>query len=95
MSLPCPWRTRGRWPPCAYAAGGGRESPRFLPRSALSYGTEATIFISGTASIIGAETRHAGDAAAQTHETLDNIAALVSEENLCRHGLPGLGASPE
>ena len=31
--------------------------------------------------------------AAQTHETLDNIAALISEENLCRHGLPGLGTS--
>ena len=34
-----------------------------------------------------------GDAAAQTHETLDNIAALVGEENLRRHGLPGLGVS--
>ena len=39
-----------------------------------------------------------GDAArgrrgGQTRETLDNIAALISEENLCRHGLPGLGTS--
>ena len=29
------------------------------------------------------------------HETLDNIAALISEDNLCHHGLPGLGASLE
>ena len=62
---------------------------------ALSCGNYATIFVSGTASITNSETRHVGDAVAQTHETLDNIAALISEENLCRHGLPGLGTSLE
>ena len=62
---------------------------------ALSCGTYATIFISGTASITSSETRHLGDAATQTRETLDNIVALVSEENLRRHGLPGLGTSLE
>jgi enamine deaminase RidA (YjgF/YER057c/UK114 family) len=51
------------------------------------------IFISGTASITHSETRHAGDAAAQTRETLDNIAALISGENFSRHGLPGLGTT--
>ena len=60
---------------------------------ALSCGQYATIFVSGTASITASETRHVGDAAAQTDETLDNIAALISEENLCRHGLPGLGTA--
>ena len=39
------------------------------------------------------QTRHPGDAAKQTEETLDNIAALIAEENLARHGLPGLGTS--
>ena len=34
-----------------------------------------------------------GDPAAQTHETLDNIEALIGEPNLARHGLPGLGSS--
>jgi enamine deaminase RidA (YjgF/YER057c/UK114 family) len=62
---------------------------------ALSCGEYASIFISGTASITDSETRHVGDAAAQTQETLDNIAALIAEENLSRHGLPGLGASLE
>jgi enamine deaminase RidA (YjgF/YER057c/UK114 family) len=60
---------------------------------AISCGDCATIFISGTASITNSETQHVGDVVAQTHETLDNIAALISEENLSRHGLPGLGAS--
>ena len=68
-----------------------RRARKFSRAMALSCGTYATIFISGTASITDSETRHVGDAAAQTDETLDNIAALISEENLCRHGLPGLG----
>jgi enamine deaminase RidA (YjgF/YER057c/UK114 family) len=69
------------------------KSPKFSRAMALSCGEYATIFVSGTASITDAETRHEGDVAAQTHETLDNIAALVSEGNLCRHGLPGMGTS--
>ena len=60
---------------------------------AVSCGNMATIFISGTASITHSETLHIGDAAAQTHETLNNIEALIGEENLGRHGLPGLGTS--
>lgn len=60
---------------------------------ALSCGSYATIFISGTASITNSETHHVGNPAAQTGETLDNIAALICEQNLCRHGLPGLGTT--
>lgn len=70
-------------------------SPKFSRAMALSCGAFATIFVSGTASIMHSETRHVGDATAQTRETLENIAALISEENLCRHGLPGLGSSLE
>src|SRR5208283_4749470 len=51
--------------------------------------------ISGTASITNSESRHLGDAVAQTHEALDNIEALISEENFGRHGLPGFGSSLE
>jgi len=68
-------------------------SPKFSRAMALSCGNYATIFVSGTASITASETQHVGNAAAQTHETLDNIEALISEENLGRHGLPGLGTS--
>jgi enamine deaminase RidA (YjgF/YER057c/UK114 family) len=39
------------------------------------------LFISGTASIVGHETVHAGDVTAQTRETLANIDALVGEAN--------------
>ncbi len=61
---------------------------------ALSCGNYATFFISGTASITQSETRHVGDAAdARREETLDNIEALIAEDKLARHGLPGLGTT--
>ena len=76
-----------------YGAHYSPQSPKFSRAMALSCGNYATIFISGTASIANSETRHPGDVVAQTNETLDNIAALISEENLSQHGLPGLGTS--
>lgn len=76
-----------------YDACYGPNSPKFSRAMALSCGSFATIFVSGTASIMHSETRHVGDAAAQTEETLQNIAALISEENLSRNGLPGSGTS--
>jgi enamine deaminase RidA (YjgF/YER057c/UK114 family) len=36
-------------------------------------------FLSGTASIVGHKTLHAGDAVAQTRETMANIAAVLEE----------------
>jgi enamine deaminase RidA (YjgF/YER057c/UK114 family) len=78
-----------------YAEHYSPKTPKFSRAMALSCGNYATILVSGTASITNSETRHAHDAVAQTHETLDNIGALISEENLCRHGLPGLGTSLE
>jgi enamine deaminase RidA (YjgF/YER057c/UK114 family) len=41
----------------------------------------AALFISGTASIVGHETRHADDVVAQTHETLANLAAVIEQAN--------------
>ncbi len=76
-----------------YAAAYSPQSPKFSRAMVLSCGTYTTIFISGTASITHSQTRHTGDAGKQTEETLDNIAALIAEENLARHGLPGLGTS--
>ena len=69
------------------------QSPKFSRAMVLSCGTYTTIFISGTASITHSQTRHPGDAVKQAEETLNNIAALIDEENLARHGLPGLGTS--
>ncbi len=79
-------------PAFGYAPCYGPKSPKFARAMAVSCGCYATIFISGTASITRSETRHADDVEAQTRETLDNIEALICEENLRRHGLPGLGA---
>lgn len=45
------------------------------------------LFISGTASILGADTAHHGDLARQCVTTLDNIAALISGPNLAGHGI--------
>jgi len=43
-------------------------------------------FLSGTASIVGHESRHIGDPAAQARETMTNIAAM--REQALRKGLP-------
>ncbi|GAB6166734.1 hypothetical protein JCM19992_27340 [Thermostilla marina] len=78
-----------------YGAFYSPKSPKFSRAVALSCGNYATILISGTASITNSETQHIGDVEAQTHETLDNIAALIGEPNLARHGLPQLGTTLE
>jgi chorismate lyase / 3-hydroxybenzoate synthase len=52
----------------------GPRSPSFS-RAGI-YG--AALFISGTASIVGHETRHKGDLPAQTEETLANLRAVIN-----------------
>jgi enamine deaminase RidA (YjgF/YER057c/UK114 family) len=76
-----------------YSAVYSPKSPKFSRAAAVAFDDCATIFISGTASITNSETRHPGDVVAQTHETLDNIAALISEDNFARQGMCGHGAS--
>jgi enamine deaminase RidA (YjgF/YER057c/UK114 family) len=60
-----------------YPAQYGPRSPAFSRATVLGEGTEAMLFVSGTASIVGHRTLHAGDPAAQTRETLVNIQALL------------------
>jgi enamine deaminase RidA (YjgF/YER057c/UK114 family) len=79
----------------AYSARYSPQSPKFSRGMAAVEGASTTLFISGTASITHSETRHLGDVVAQAHESLENIAALISEENLSRHGLPGQGTTLE
>lgn len=76
-----------------YSVKYGPKSPKFARAMALSCGPFVTIFISGTASITRSETRFVGDVAGQTRQTLDNIEALISEDNLRAHGMPGLGST--
>jgi enamine deaminase RidA (YjgF/YER057c/UK114 family) len=61
-----------------YPSAYGPRSPTFS-RAALvrSAPGELTLLISGTASIVGHTTMHAGDVVAQTRETLTNLQAVI------------------
>ncbi|HYL04148.1 MAG TPA: hypothetical protein VEU54_12100 [Steroidobacteraceae bacterium] len=59
----------------------GPQSPVFSRAALLRQRERLTLFISGTASIVGHRSIHVGDAAAQTRETLANIEALLGEAN--------------
>jgi chorismate lyase/3-hydroxybenzoate synthase len=74
----------------AEAPGLAIENPRQVPayRYSQRYGPrppcfaratkfESTLFIGGTASIIGEDSRHIADLAGQTEETLSNLRALI------------------
>ena len=71
----------------------GPRSPKFCRAMAMVVDDCATILVSGTASIVASETKCIGDVEGQTEQTLDNIEALISEENFEKNGMPGLGAT--
>jgi chorismate lyase/3-hydroxybenzoate synthase len=56
-----------------YPASYGRRPPSFARATIAQFGSSRLIFISGTASIVGHETRHRGDVDAQTEETIANL----------------------
>ena len=57
-----------------YPARYGPRSPSFARATAAG----GAVFVSGTASVVGHETRHAGNADAQLEETLRNLEALLA-----------------
>jgi chorismate lyase/3-hydroxybenzoate synthase len=59
----------------------GTHSPVFSRAALVRHSGGLTLFISGTASIVGHRSTHVGDIAAQTRETLLNIDALLSAAN--------------
>lgn len=59
----------------------GVHSPIFSRAAVHRDANGLALFISGTASIVGHQTLHEGDPAAQTRETLTNIEALLAETN--------------
>ena len=59
----------------------GEHSPTFSRATLTASAGSPTLFVSGTASIVGHQTVHAGDVIAQTRETVTNIRALVVEAN--------------
>jgi chorismate lyase / 3-hydroxybenzoate synthase len=64
----------------------GPHSPVFSRATLLRQPGRLTLFISGTASIVGHRSIHVGDTAAQTRETLANIEALLEEANRVERG---------
>lgn len=62
------------------------KSPSFSRAVVKRWGTAAHLYISGTASIVGHESRHTADTLAQLDETLSNLDALVRHAS-ARHPL--------
>lgn len=56
----------------------GPRSPSFSRASIHTLKGAETLFISGTASIVGHETRHRGDVQGQVAETIENLRALIA-----------------
>lgn len=69
------------------------KSPKFARAMAVRAGDHVTTWVSGTASIVNAETVHKGDAEKQTEQTLTNIEKLIAPENFARHGWTDAGAT--
>lgn len=59
----------------------GAHSPSFSRAALVRQEGSLTLLVSGTSSIVGHRSLHAGDSAAQTRETLANIDALLGEAN--------------
>jgi chorismate lyase / 3-hydroxybenzoate synthase len=60
----------------------GPRSPTFSRAALAHLSGQELFFVSGTASIVGHETLHLGDVVAQTHESMNNIEAVLDEANL-------------
>ena len=76
-----------------YARQYGSEAPKFVRAMAVATGKLVTTFISGTASITASESRHDNSAERQTHQSLENIEALLAADSFQRHGFVGHGAT--
>jgi enamine deaminase RidA (YjgF/YER057c/UK114 family) len=66
---------------CDYPPDYGPRSPVFSRASLVQLDRQVMLFISGTASIVGHATLHPQDVAAQTHETMTNIEAIINAAN--------------
>jgi chorismate lyase / 3-hydroxybenzoate synthase len=64
----------------------GAYRPSFSRAALVRQRGAITLFISGTASIVGHRSLHIGDTAAQTREALANIEALLAEANRVARG---------
>lgn len=71
-----------------YPADYGPRSPTFARGALVRLPGQELLFVSGTASIVGHSTVHAGDVVRQTQEAMSNVAAVVGEANRAARGAP-------
>lgn len=64
-----------------YPSDYGPRSPTFSRAALVAAGGDVLLFVSGTASIVGHLTVHAGNAGAQARESLANIDAVLAAAN--------------
>lgn len=69
------------------------KSPKFSRATAMRMGDHLTTWVSGTASIVDAETVHIGDIEKQTDQTLTNIERLIDAANFEKLGWSDAGAT--
>ncbi len=69
------------------------KTPKFSRAMALRIGDAVTTWVSGTASIVNAETVFPDDIEKQTDQTLTNIEQLIARENFENQGWKGAGAT--
>ena len=60
----------------------GPRSPTFARAMLMRSGGERQLFVSGTSSIVGHATVHAGNAPAQAQETVANLLAVIAQAQL-------------
>ncbi len=63
----------------SYPSRYGPRSPSFARATLKCWGSEWQLYVAGTASIVGHESRHPGNAEAQLEETLRNLEAVERE----------------
>ena len=68
--------------PADYPEHLGPHGPSFCRGVSHAAGGQAALYLSGTASITGHETRHCGDVAAQAREILHNHAAVIEQARI-------------
>lgn len=69
-----------------YPRAYGPQSPGFTRAMLAPWADGAHLLVSGTASVVGHATAHAGDAQAQLRQTMANLEALIKQPGLARRG---------
>jgi len=61
----------------------GPRGPTFARAACVTWGQQQQLYVSGTASIVGHESRHDGSVRSQAEETIRNLCALLDQARAC------------